>query len=185
MKRVKGIEKEIAILLSKGKVVAHFSSNMEFGARALGNRSLLADPRNIQIVKDINMKMKNRDFWMPFAPTILWERANDYIINTKKLESPYMMIAFDTTELGKKELISAMHQYDSTVRAQLLTEGMNGRYYKILKEFEKLTGVGGVLNTSFNLHGHPIVKSPKDALFAFEHSGLEYLVLEEYLLEKK
>ncbi len=179
------IEKKIAELLVSGKVVARLAGHMEWGARALGNRSILADPSNSNIVRIINDQIKNRDFWMPFAPTILSEKAKDYLINPKKTSAPFMVLAFDTTDLAKKELKAALHPYDYTCRPQILEEKDNPKYYKIIKEFEKLTGIGGVLNTSFNLHGEPIVCSPDDALSVFERSGLEYLVLENYLISKR
>lgn len=177
-------EKTVARLIAQGHVVAHLAGGMEFGARALGNRSLLADPSNPRIVREINMKMKSRDFWMPFAVTILWECMGKYIVNPKKISSPYMMMTFNTTPKAQKELIAGLHQYDFTTRPQLLTEEMNPRYYRIIKSFELLTGIGAVLNTSFNLHGYPIVKGPKESLHAFIHSGLTHLVLEEYLVVK-
>ena len=182
---MKSPEETIAHLIAQGHVVANLSGSMEFGARALGNRSLLADPSNPRIVREINMKMKNRDFWMPFAVTILWDRMDEYIVNPKKLVSPYMMLTFDTTPKAQKEIIAGLHQYDFTTRPQLLTEEMNPRYYRIIKSFSKITGIGAVLNTSFNLHGFPIVKGPKEALHAFTHSGLTHLALEEYLVVKE
>ncbi|MBU1032027.1 carbamoyltransferase [Patescibacteria group bacterium] len=185
VKKVKDVEKVTAKLLSEGKIVARLKERMEFGARALGNRSILADPSNPDVVKVINDQVKNRDFWMPFAPTILFERADDYLVNPKRVDSPYMMLAFDSTSLARRELKAAMHPYDFTLRPQILEEDYNPSYYKLIKEFEKLTGIGAVLNTSFNLHGFPIVLSPADALEAFEKSGLEYLALEDYIISKK
>lgn len=181
----KNIEKRIAKLLATGNVVARCSGKMEWGARALGNRSILASPRNPDVVKIINDQMKQRDFWMPFAPTILQERARDYCIIPNRIKAPYMIICFDSTELGKKELRAAMHPYDFTLRPQILEKSWNPSYYKIIKEFELITGIGGVLNTSFNLHGFPVVLGPKEALYAFENSGLQYLALNSYLLQKK
>ena len=181
--KVKNIETKIAKLLAKGKVVARFAGRMEFGARALGNRSILADPRNKDVVEEINKMIKMRDFWMPFAPTILVESVKKYIIDPKP--APYMILAFDTTETGKQHLAAAIHPYDKTVRPQTLKESDNPSYYKIIKEFERLTRVGAILNTSFNIHGEPIVCTPLDALSTLERSGLEYLVIEKYLVTKK
>ncbi len=181
----KDIEKAIATLLSKGKIVARMSGRMEFGARALGNRSIFANPTEIQAVRKINDQIKGRDFWMPFAPSILWERMSDYIVNPKKIVSPYMMMGFNTTDRARKELIAALHQYDFTARPQLVTKEANPKYHKIIREFEKIAGIGGILNTSFNLHGYPIVLGPEEAVNTFENSGLEYLVLEDYLIAKK
>lgn len=185
VKKVKNIEKEIAILLSKGYIVARLNSKMEFGARALGNRSILADPRNPSVIKIINEQVKNRDFWMPFAPSILYERQHDYIINPKNIDANYMMISFNTTSKAKKDLVAAMHPYDYTVRPQIVKEKHNPSYYKIIREFEKLTGIAGILNTSFNLHGYPIVLGPKEALYTFENSGIPILALGDFLIRKK
>ena len=179
------IEEEIAKLLARGEIVAHVHGRMEFGARALGNRSILADPRHGEIIKVINEKVKNRDFWMPFAPSILHHRQKDYLVNPRNLDASFMMLAFDTTEKGKRDLVAAKHPYDDTVRPQLVTEKMNPRFYRILTEFEKKTGVGALLNTSFNLHGYPIVLGPVEALEAFMKSDLTNLVIENYLIQKK
>src|SRR3989338_2008639 len=178
-------EKQTAKLLANGEAVARCSGKMEFGPRSLGNRSILADPRNLDIVRVINEQVKNRDFWMPFAPSIIEERFNDYAVNSRKYKPYYMILAYDATEKGKKELRAAMHQYDFTIRPQMVKKEHNPMYYNIIKEFEKLTGVGAILNTSFNLHGFPIVKGAIDAFQTFENSGLKYLVLENYLLQKK
>lgn len=185
VKKTEDIEKITAKLLSEGKVVARLKGKMEFGARALGNRSILTDPSNQELVRVINEQVKNRDFWMPFAPSILAERAKDYLINSKQVEAPYMMLGFDSTPLARKELKAAIHPYDFTLRPQILSEDYNPDYYRLIKEFEKLTGIGAVLNTSFNLHGFPIVLGPKEALDAFENSGLEYMTLENYIISKR
>ena len=129
------------------------------------------------------MMVKKRDFWMPFAPVILKEREDDYIINPKKVRAPYMIMSFDTTE-KRGDFIAAVHQADLTARPQVLEENWNPEYYRILKEFEKETGSGVLLNTSFNLHGYPIVYGPGEALWVFENSGLEYLALGNYLVIK-
>ncbi|HLC81796.1 MAG TPA: carbamoyltransferase C-terminal domain-containing protein [Candidatus Nanoarchaeia archaeon] len=181
---VKNIGKETALLLAKKKVVARCQGPMEFGARALGNRSILADPSDLGCIREINLMVKKRDFWMPFAPVILKERSDDYIINPKQILSPYMILSFDTTA-RYSELIAAVHQADLTARPQIITPEMNQGYYSVLKEFEKITGRGALLNTSFNLHGFPIVHGPKEALEVFRDSGLKYLALGNYLLEKE
>jgi carbamoyltransferase len=179
------INRVIADLLASGEIVARFAGRMEWGARALGNRSILMDPRNKDKVRELNACIKMRDFWMPFAPTIIAERQRDYLINPKNIKSPYMIMAFQTTEKGKKDLIAAIHPYDFTVRPQILEVNFNPDYYSLIKEFEKITGVGAVLNTSFNLHGEPIVCTSKDALDVFERSGLKYLAMGNYLIIKK
>lgn len=175
------IEKMIAELLIKGEIVARCKGRMEFGARALGNRSILTDASDLKCTRTINMMIKCRDFWMPFAPVILKEREHDYIINPKNIASPYMILSFDTTD-NRKDLIAAIHQADFTARPQVIEKDFNPDYYKILEEFEKSTGKGALLNTSFNLHGYPIVLGPEEAMWVFENSGLEYLALGNYLL---
>jgi len=157
---------------------------MEFGARALGNRSILADPSNQDCVRVINMMIKKRDFWMPFAPVVLEERQHEYIKNPKKIKSPYMMLSFDSTE-KRNEYMAGVHQADLTARAQIINSDYNPNYYKVLKEFEKITGRAVLLNTSFNLHGYPMVNTPEDALWVFENSGLEYLALGNLMVTKK
>lgn len=178
------IEKEIAVLLASGEIVARFSGRMEFGARSLGNRSILANPERLEVISEINDQIKSRDFWMPFAPSILDEDTDKYIINKKKMKAPYMIITFDATDEGKHKLKSAMHQSDHTLRPQIVYKEWNKSYHKLIKEFKKITGIGGVLNTSFNLHGFPVVYTPEDALLVFEKSGLKYLSLGSFLISK-
>jgi|WetSurSiteA1Bulk_404760.scaffolds.fasta_scaffold07266_2 carbamoyltransferase len=180
----KNIEREIAILLSKGEIVARFSGRGEWGARALGNRSILADASRLGVIGTINKMIKSRDFWMPFAPVIMRPHQSKYIINPKDIDAPYMIITFDTTEKGREDLAAAMHQYDKTVRPQIIDKKNNKEYYSILEEFSKLTGKFGLLNTSFNLHGSPIVGSVRDALYTFDNSGLKYLAIGDYLVSK-
>jgi carbamoyltransferase len=184
VERAADIEEKIAELLERHVIVARLAGRMEYGARALGNRSILANPSNVDSVRVINEQMKNRDFWMPFAGTLLEERADDYLENPKKIFSPHMMLAYRTKPLAKKELRAAIHPYDFTIRPQILRESYNPSYYRILKAFEKRTGIGGVLNTSFNLHGFPIVLGPKEAWHAFENSGLTHLAMENHLISK-
>lgn len=179
------LNKKIAEILSQNKVVARFSGKMEFGARALGNRSILANPSNYETVRIINEMIKNRDFWMPFAATILKDNEDEYLINKKKIEAPFMSITFNTTDKAQKELSAAIHPYDKTSRPQVLDKKTNLDYYEIISEFKKLTGIGGILNTSFNLHGEPNVESPKDALNTFDNSELKFLAIGSFLVSKK
>lgn len=178
------INKEVAKLLAQGKIVARCDGRQEWGARALGNRSILADPSKPEVVEIINKMIKSRDFWMPFACTILDTYERKYIKNPKNINAPFMIMTFDTTENGKNDLKAAIHPYDKTARPQILDKHTNAEYYEIIENFEKLTGRGGVLNTSFNIHGHPIVSGHKEALDTFAQSGLEYLVLGDYLIVK-
>lgn len=185
IKKIADIEKQVAILLAQGKIVGRFKGRMEWGARALGNRSILMDPSRIDLKQELNEQVKSRDFWMPFAATLIEERQKDYIINPKKIKAFYMAIGFDTTTKGKKELAAALHPYDFTCRPQILNQEDNPDYYKLIKYFETITGIGAVLNTSFNYHGEPVVCSPKDALHTFAVTGLKYLALGNYLISKK
>jgi carbamoyltransferase len=179
------IEDRIAELLVSDGVVARCAGRMEFGARALGNRSILANPSDFRVVGVINRMIKNRDFWMPFAPSVLRERENDYLVNPKGLASPYMMLAFATNPKRRDEITAAVHPHDGTARAHLVDEAWNPGYHRVIREFERRTGIGAVLNTSFNLHGEPLVGSPADALDTFERSGLPHLALGRFLISKK
>jgi carbamoyltransferase len=174
----------VAELLTAGQPVARCAGPMEFGARALGNRSILADPKNQDVVRVINQMVKKRDFWMPFAPMVKEERQHDYIQNPKHLRSPFMMMTFDTKE-NFRDLIAAVHNADLTCRAQILSRSHNPQMHDILTAFERRTGGGIILNTSFNLHGFPIVRTPEDALAVLRDSGLEYLQLGDYIVYKK
>ncbi|MBI3693972.1 MAG: carbamoyl transferase [Acidobacteria bacterium] len=175
----------IARAIASGKIVGRCAGRSEFGARALGNRSILADPRNADVVRKINEKVKSRDFWMPFAPSILDERASDYLVNPKALRAPYMTIAFDTTPLAHRDLRAALHQADLTCRPQIVSRETNPPYHDLIRAFERLTGVGGILNTSFNIHGEPIIQTASDAGDVLERSDLDALVLGECWIEKK
>ena len=179
------IEEKIAELLVSDGVVARCAGRMEFGARALGNRSILANPSDHRVVDLINRMIKSRDFWMPFAPTVLRERETDYLVNPKSLASPYMMLAFPTNAKRRDEIVAAVHPQDGTARAHILDESWNPGYYRVIREFERRTGIGAVLNTSFNLHGEPLVCSPEDAVSTFERSGLPHLALGHWLISKK
>jgi carbamoyltransferase len=179
------IEERIADLLVSDGVVARCAGRMEFGARALGNRSILANPSDHRVVPLINRMIKNRDFWMPFAPTILAERAPDYLVNPKGLASPYMMLAMPTRPEARDALTAALHPQDGTARPQILEQGWNPEYHAVISEFQRRTGVGAVLNTSFNLHGEPVVCSAADAVDTFERSGLPHLAAGHWLISKK
>jgi carbamoyltransferase len=174
----------VADFLAAGQPVARCAGPMEFGARALGNRSILADPKDQDVVRVINRMVKKRDFWMPFAPMVLERRQHDYLKNPKNLPSPYMMMTYDSRE-NFRELIAAVHNADLTCRAQILRPGQNPAMEAILEAFEQKTGRGIVLNTSFNLHGYPVVRTPEDALHVFKESGLEYLQVGPFIVRKK
>lgn len=174
----------VAALLAQNDVVARFDGPMEFGARALGNRSILANPSSYENVRIINEMIKNRDFWMPFAATILAEDAPRYLVNLRGIAAPFMAITFATTAQAHRDLPAALHPYDKTSRPQVLNEAANPRYYRTINHFKQLTGIGGVLNTSFNLHGEPVVEGPADAMHVFNESGLQYLALGPFLIHK-
>ncbi|HET9533652.1 MAG TPA: carbamoyltransferase C-terminal domain-containing protein, partial [Blastocatellia bacterium] len=182
--RVENIEEEAAELLAKGEVVARFKGREEFGARALGNRSILADASRPEVVKVINDAIKSRDFWMPFAPSVLDRREADYCMNPKRIPAPYMILAFDSTG-RREEFRAACHPYDLTIRPQVVYQDWNLSYYDMLEAFESLTGRGILLNTSFNLHGYPIVSRPREALHVLDESGLRNLALGGYLVRKQ
>lgn len=176
------IDRRTAELLAADKIVGRVRGRMEWGARALGNRSIVASPRSLETVRKINAAIKMRDFWMPFAPSILWERRHDYLVNPRDFDAPYMIVAFDSTELARKELVAGLHPFDLTCRPQLVREPWNPSYHRMIREFERLTGIGGVLNTSFNLHGDPIVMTAEDAISTLLNSGLDFITLEDYLV---
>lgn len=177
-------DKDVAALLAKDVVIGRFSGRMEFGARSLGNRSILANPANQKIVKKINNEIKFRDFWMPFAPSILDSFAAKYIKNPKGLPSDHMTTCFDTTDLGKQALAASVHPADYTVRAHILRKGINDPYYRLIEAFAKITGIGAVLNTSFNLHGYPVVRTADHAVHVFNNSELDAMVMEDILVTR-
>ena len=176
---------KVAKSLSQGKIIARCAGRMEFGQRALGNRSILADPRFLEIKEKINSAIKNRDFWMPFAPVIMKKFSNKYLINPKNTESPHMTVGFETTNLGYKKMRAACHPADKTARAQILEKKHNPELYKLISEFHKLTGVAALLNTSFNLHGFPIVNTSEQAINVLIKSDLDGLLLNNFFILKK
>ncbi len=176
--------KDIATLLANSAILARCAGRMEFGQRALGNRSILADPSNLRVRDTINDMIKNRDFWMPFAPIVMDKYMDIYLQNPKKIFSPYMTIGFDTTSIGYEAMIAACHPADKSARPQMLTKDLNQNLYMILEEFEKIRGIGALLNTSFNLHGYPIVNTPSQAIYVLKNSGLDGLILNNFIVLK-
>ncbi len=175
----------VAEALEQGNVIGRMAGRMEFGARALGNRSIIADPRSREVVDKVNRQIKSRDFWMPFAPSILEEACESYVVNPKNLWSPHMTIGFHSTELARREIPATLHSADHTMRPNMVRQKDNPGYHALIKAFEKRTGVGAVMNTSFNLHGLPIVCGPDDALHVFENSDLDMMLLEDVLIGKR
>jgi carbamoyltransferase len=169
---------QVAQWIADGRVVARFSGRMEFGQRALGNRSIMADPREWKSVERINQKIKYRDFWMPFTPSMLFEEVQRLIVNPKDVYSPYMTMAFDLNPAYVDALPAVIHPADKTIRPQMLKREDNPGYYDIIAAFKELSGFGVVLNTSFNLHGDAIVESPDDAINTFLKSDLDVLLFD-------
>jgi len=178
------IEEETAKLLTAGKIVAWFQGRMEMGPRALGNRSILGDPTIEGINDRINADVKHREKWRPFAPSVAEESASKYFEGVDKTgESPFMLHTFYVKEQHRKKLPSVTH-VDGSSRIQTVRVDQNERYYKLLKAMEKRNGYPIVLNTSFNDAGEPIVCTPKDALKCFYATGIDHLVIGNYLLSK-
>ena len=180
--KFENIEQVIDLVL-ENKILATCRGRAEMGPRSLGNRSILADPRETSNIQKINTAIKNRDFWMPFSPIVLSEYQSELIYNPKKLESPHMTIAFETVD-GERKIPAAIHQADKTARPQLLKKEVNPQLWGLIKGFYDKTGVPSLLNTSFNLHGEPIVNNIHDALHVFENSKLDVLWLDRHIIQK-
>jgi carbamoyltransferase len=178
------IEEVIAGILSQGKVVARFNGRMEYGPRALGNRSILFQTTDNTVNDWLNKKLKRSEF-MPFAPVTLQEYAAQCYLNIEKVthNTKFMTIAVNCTDWMKKISPAVVH-VDGTARPQTITEEDNQSYYKILKEYCKITGIPSLINTSFNMHEEPIVASPDDAIRAFNAAGLDYLAIGNYLAKR-
>ena len=175
---------KVAKSLSQGKIIARCAGRMEFGQRALGNRSILADPRFLEIKEKLILRLRI-EILMPFAPVIMKKFSNKYLINPKNTESPHMTVGFETTNLGYKKMRAACHPADKTARAQILEKKHNPELYKLISEFHKLTGVAALLNTSFNLHGFPIEKTSEQAINVLIKSDLDGLLLNNFFILKK
>lgn len=175
------VEKEAAQLIAEGKVIGWFQGRMEAGPRALGNRSILGDPRNPEMKDIINNKVKFREPWRPFCPSILEEYQNEYIENS--FNSPYMIIAFKVKAdmVGK---IPAVVHIDNTARIQSVSKRTNLRYWNLIEEFRKTTEVPVVLNTSFNIKGEPIVCTPDEAIETFNKTEMDVLVMGNFIIKK-
>jgi carbamoyltransferase len=173
---IDNVEKEkIVDLLINQNIVAVFQGRSEAGPRALGNRSLLFDPRNPNGQMIVN-RIKNREWFRPFAATILEEEANNWFDMLGMKDSPYMMFALETLSSMKSKIPSVVH-IDGTCRVQTINYRQNKNFYELIKCFFSVTNVPMLLNTSFNLAGHPMVESVSDALFTLRNSNLEYLYL--------
>jgi carbamoyltransferase len=192
----------LAEILDQGKVVGWFQGRMEFGPRALGGRSILGDPRNSDMQSVMNLKIKHRESFRPFAPSVLAERVSDYF--DMDVESPYMLIVAPVREeiktrvagdekekFGIEKLkiirseLPAVTHVDYTARIQTVHKETNPRYHALLSRFHERTGCGALINTSFNVRGEPIVCTPEDAYRCFMRTEMDYLAIENFLLDKK
>ncbi len=179
--RIDQVPQRAAKLLADGNPVAWFQGRMEFGPRALGNRSILGAPNTEGIADRINEQIKYRERWRPFCPSML-DRVAKQMLKTDH-PAPYMTFTFDVKEGWKERVPEVVHE-DGTARAQVVTAETNPRYYELIEELEKHTGNGVILNTSLNRRGEPMVCSPTDALNMFFGSDLEYLIMEDVLVTK-
>jgi carbamoyltransferase len=184
VEKPESLAERVAELLEQGQVVGRATGRQEFGPRALGNRTLIANPSRLEAIRQLNAMIKARDFWMPFAPSIMEEHAKDYLVNPKGHPAQYMLLSFPTTDRAQ-EIAAGCHQGDLSCRPQVVSREQNPEYHAILEAFHRRTGIGGVLNTSFNLHGDPIVSSAADALRVLELSCLRYLALGPYIVAKR
>jgi carbamoyltransferase len=191
----------VAQLLADGKAFGWVQGRMEFGPRALGARSIIADPRSPEMQKALNLKVKFRESFRPFAPSVLLEDVKDWF--DIDADSPYMLLVADVADRHRltvtedqaklfgieklnvpKSVIPAVTHVDYSARIQTVTESTNPMYYRLLKAFKKLTGCPVLVNTSFNVRGEPIVCSPTDAYRCFMGCDLDYLVIGNFLLDK-
>ena len=170
-----------AELLASGKIVGWYQGRMEFGPRALGSRSILADPRDPEMNARVNNAVKFREWWRPFAPSMLAEAASEYLETTP--DSPFMIVTAQV-RAEKRSVIPSVTHVDGSARPQTVEQDVNPLYYRLIQEFGRRTGVPVIMNTSFNLRGEPIVCTPTDAIRTFYSSGLDALVLGDRLVEK-
>lgn len=172
---------QAADALAAGRIIGWFQGRMEFGERALGSRSILADPRQPGTKDRLNDAVKFRESWRPFAPSIQLEAAPEYLAGAR--ESPFMTTTFDVRAERQEELGAVTH-VDGTTRPQTVDRETSPLFWELIEGFRKRTGVPAVLNTSFNLQGEPIVCTPEDAIRSFFTSGLDALILGNFLVEK-
>lgn len=170
-----------AELLSRGKIIGWFQGRMEFGPRALGSRSILADPRDPEMNAKVNNAVKFREWWRPFAPSLKKEAAGEYLESVT--DSPFMIVTAQVRS-EKRSVIPAVTHVDGSARPQTVEKEVNPLYWRLIDEFEKRTGVPVIMNTSFNLRGEAIVHTPTDAVRTFFSSGMDALVIGNFLVEK-
>lgn len=181
-KFINDIELETAKLLSKNYVIGWFQGKMEAGPRALGNRSIVMSPIDPKNKDLINAKVKYREKFRPFCPSIIEDYYYDYMLNPR--EESFMVTSFEAKK-GIKERIPAVIHHDNSARPQMVKKRINKRYYNLIKEFGKITNESVILNTSFNIKGEPIVCNPREAIKCFYDTGLDFLVLGNYLIKKE
>jgi carbamoyltransferase len=172
--------------LQRGKVVGWFQGAFEWGPRALGNRSILADPRRADMKEIVNLKIKFREPYRPFAPSVLVERAEEFFDlkdAARHYPARFMLLVEDVKE-DKRAVVPATTHVDGTGRLQVVTRDMNPLYYRLIERFQQATGVPVIMNTSFNLKGEPIVNTAREAFSTFSRSGLDLLVLDRHLISK-
>jgi len=180
--KIENPSKTAGELISQGKIIGWFQGRMEIGPRALGNRSILGDPRDPKMKDSINHAVKYRESFRPFAPSVLSDKAHEFF--EEVFYSPYMTFVFRVKD-DKKDLIPSVVHADQTSRIQSVTQDMNPLYYELITEFYRQTDIPMVINTSFNVKGQPIVENPIQAVSTFYGSGLNALVIGKYLLQKE
>jgi carbamoyltransferase len=176
---------KVAHALASSQIFALCQGRAEFGARSLGFRSIVADPRDFDTVRRINMAIKQRDFWMPFAPAILEGYEGQYLDIDDVDSHRFMACAAQTTEAGKRLLKSAMHPYDETARPQIVSREINAQFYDLIEAFGMASGAYALLNTSLNLHGYPIVNDADDLIFVLENSDLDGCILDGHFITRQ
>jgi len=194
--------RDVAQLIDQGNVIGWFQGRMEYGPRALGNRSIVGDPRNPEMQKKLNLKIKYREGFRPFAPSVLEEDINEYFDLSSP--TPYMLLVAPVQEKRRKPVpqnyedlelydrlyhlrsdIPAITHVDFSARIQSVNKNTNNKYWRLIRAFKDLTGYGVIVNTSFNVRGEPIVCTPKDAYICFMRTEMDYLVLGNLLFDKK
>jgi carbamoyltransferase len=179
--RARDVAAEAAELLSNGKILGWFQGRMEFGPRALGSRSILADPRDPEMNAKVNNAVKFREWWRPFAPSMKKEAAAEYLESAT--DSPFMILTAQV-KLEKRAIIPSVTHVDGSTRPQTVEKEINPLYWRLIDEFGKRTGVPVIMNTSFNLRGEAIVHTPTDAVRTFFSSGMDTLVIGSFLVQK-
>jgi len=175
-----------AELLASGRVLGWHQGRFEWGPRALGQRSILADPRRADMKDTVNVKIKFREPYRPFAPSVLQESADDYF-DTAGASSQYparFMLLVEPVKEGARAVLPATTHVDNSARLQTVVESASPRYHALISRFAQETGVPVVMNTSFNLRGEPIVNTPAEAISTFSRSGLDALVMDLLILHK-